>query len=929
MRIGKKVKIFTFMLVAMVMAAASFSPAHAAKVHDIDKHWAKNQINSFIDNGYATGYADGTFRPEGRITRAEFMAFVNRSFDFNVLGYVDFNDVKATDWYYSDIRKATYIGYVTGYLDGSVKPNANITRQEAAVILTRLLGLTEDTTGANYNDYYNMDSWSRGHIGAVSRMGIMGGYSDKTFRPKEYLTRAECIVILLRALDYKEEEIQDVYVTSASYGENSTTKVTGDLYVNYNGNVSLKNLEVKGDIIIQSRIGTNTVSMSGVSCAGTVFASFGNILLDNCGINSLQAANSGSTITARGNTSVSSVAVTESVSLVHNSLNSAYTGFSNIVLKGNRTGVTLNLTGTFDSVTATNSSQIINLISGRIAELYVTGQSNSIVLAPDTTVTNATLNNRCTVLGAGTIARAAVNSANVTLQREPMTARTGSYTPAFTGDSTVTLTVRSSVDSSAVKGAVVKLTGLFDQQTTDTNGRVIFYNVPRTAVDYTITCTNYTEATGYFTPNASTFSTYLPISPTGKYTATITVKDSAGVIPGAAVVLTSPTTQSVTANASGVAVFTALNPGAHRYYVSYNGYVTASDKPFTITSANYSETVTLLPTKLTVKARPTNGAFLTNFEISINGGAYQKVTSGSYSITKLAYNSTCTVKIKVEGYLETSKTVVINSSDTNLEVSLNPNETYSYPITVIADSTGSPISGANVELSNDGGTYSVKTNTQGVAELKGIPKGSYTATVTASGYVDYKQNINVTADISKNSGIVRMISTRSISISIKNISGSAIADANVVLREAKEGGKEYPAVKSNSSGVASLTGIPDGVYNMIISHTKYEESIQTITVSSGVVSFNVVLSGKSYGITLNVYDKDAQPVSSGISVKIKSGITEYDAATNESGAVTFSVPEGTYTIEITNMTVVPGTITVDAASSYSISITPVAAPVTP
>jgi len=87
----------------------------AVVLKDIGGHWAEDTIAKWVEQGLISGYTDGTFRPDNSITRAEFMALVNRAFGFNKKAAIGFFDVSATDWFYDEIAKAVKAGYISGY----------------------------------------------------------------------------------------------------------------------------------------------------------------------------------------------------------------------------------------------------------------------------------------------------------------------------------------------------------------------------------------------------------------------------------------------------------------------------------------------------------------------------------------------------------------------------------------------------------------------------------------------------------------------------------------------------------------------------------------------------------------------------------------------------------------------------------------------
>ncbi len=170
---------------------------------DVVRHWARDAIGELIAAGIILGYPDGTFRPDNSVTRAEFVAMLARTAgaDLSIPGSSNFSDVHPGDWYAPAIAVAVQNNWVTGYPDGSFRPNATISRQEAAVIISRLLNVEERVEEARrFSDGGAIAPWAAGHVGAASRAGIITGYPDGSFRPAGAITRAETAVIISRSL---------------------------------------------------------------------------------------------------------------------------------------------------------------------------------------------------------------------------------------------------------------------------------------------------------------------------------------------------------------------------------------------------------------------------------------------------------------------------------------------------------------------------------------------------------------------------------------------------------------------------------------------------------------------------------------------------------------------------------------------------------
>lgn len=191
------------MILQMILPSVNiWQRSYALEVDDIKTHWAKENIESLKELGIVNGYDDGTFRPDNPITRAEFITIINRAANIEPVEYGDkFTDVKKSDWYANDISAASNseIGYIKGYVDGTMRPNNFITRFEAAVAISRLLKLDGESEIA-FIDKDSMPSWAKEYVGATASAGYFSGYKDNSFRGNEYITRAETSTFVYRSL---------------------------------------------------------------------------------------------------------------------------------------------------------------------------------------------------------------------------------------------------------------------------------------------------------------------------------------------------------------------------------------------------------------------------------------------------------------------------------------------------------------------------------------------------------------------------------------------------------------------------------------------------------------------------------------------------------------------------------------------------------
>jgi len=198
-----KKAVILFLALAVII---SFTPLASAQVitsfKDVKGHWAAEEINKWLQDELIKGYPDGTFRPDDPISRAEFVTLVNRAFNFTAKVDLNFKDVKGKEWFAQDVAIAKGAGYFSGYEDGTFRPYNPIPREEAAVMIARVLNLAPcyDTDFINkFRDHSSIASWGREYVSALLRIGKIDGYPDGTFQPKQPVSRAEAVVILGRS----------------------------------------------------------------------------------------------------------------------------------------------------------------------------------------------------------------------------------------------------------------------------------------------------------------------------------------------------------------------------------------------------------------------------------------------------------------------------------------------------------------------------------------------------------------------------------------------------------------------------------------------------------------------------------------------------------------------------------------------------------
>lgn len=161
---------------------------------------------------YVMGYSDGTIRPNNQITRAEvaiifFRLLTKESRDYYYSESNDFTDVAATSKSNIAISTLTKAGILTGYSDGTFRPNAKVTRGQLAAIIARFADMKGDVdkTFTDIDGY-----WAKDLILLAASNGWIDGFGDGTFRPANYITRAQTMAIINRALDRQVSHVEDL-----------------------------------------------------------------------------------------------------------------------------------------------------------------------------------------------------------------------------------------------------------------------------------------------------------------------------------------------------------------------------------------------------------------------------------------------------------------------------------------------------------------------------------------------------------------------------------------------------------------------------------------------------------------------------------------------------------------------------------------------
>lgn len=173
-------------------------------------HWEEKGIMNLVQKGIISGYPDGTFRPNQITKRGEFVSLLNKIFGLKNSSEIKFTDVPKELWCYDAISVAVGEGYIAGYPDGTFKPNAPITREESAVLLAKILEQRgEKIEGGVVLPKDEISPWAKDAVAFVMSKKLMSGYPDGTFKPTQQITRAESAVLMNQTDEYIKRNFSD------------------------------------------------------------------------------------------------------------------------------------------------------------------------------------------------------------------------------------------------------------------------------------------------------------------------------------------------------------------------------------------------------------------------------------------------------------------------------------------------------------------------------------------------------------------------------------------------------------------------------------------------------------------------------------------------------------------------------------------------
>ena len=270
---------FAMSVSLLTVGASAVEPTYG----DIAGHWAEASIDRWSGHGIIQGN-NGKFNPNGQLTCAHFAAILARLLKLPAAENAGFADNTPDAWHYDAINRCAAAGILKGNLNGTVTPNAPITRERAMVMLGRALGIEpiENPDLTKYTDAAQVASYAQGMLAALIEAGVVGGVTADQLAPQNNITRAATVTILDRAIgtyaDKAGETINadgkgivlvvadDVTVTGSV---DKLLVSTNDIEVTVKGSENIDDITVSGDNskVILDNASADNVTLDGEKSA--------------------------------------------------------------------------------------------------------------------------------------------------------------------------------------------------------------------------------------------------------------------------------------------------------------------------------------------------------------------------------------------------------------------------------------------------------------------------------------------------------------------------------------------------------------------------------------------------------------------------------------------------------------------------------------
>ena len=415
------------LFLALVLVLGLF-PGVPGLEGEASAHWADPYLSQLVEWGFIR--SDQAGYPDRALTRADFMAITNRAYGYHETGETPFEDVDEKDWFYDDVGIAYTARYIKGTSPTTASPKSTLTRETAATILGRNMMLQESAGELlDFADARQISSWAKGTVKSSLEHYLVSGYDDGTFRPQRNVSWGEMAAMVTNLIGTPLQEPGD-YTLGGTFGNVTITSpgvtlrdtvISGDLYVTGGvglGDVKLENVTVLGRII---------ASGAGSSEGGGASILLRNVIADELLVDNLQ--DNPVSVKADGITEIGHTTVRTTAFIEDNTPDGM--GLRHISLEGESypegeepedwEPPVLTLAGRIEEVVNKTPNSTVHAASGTVAKLTVdeAAEGSAVVIDRNTVVKELNLDTTTTVTGEGDVGKLVVNAPGCVVEMLP------------------------------------------------------------------------------------------------------------------------------------------------------------------------------------------------------------------------------------------------------------------------------------------------------------------------------------------------------------------------------------------------------------------------------------------------------------------------------------------------------------------------------
>ena len=265
-------RLICLLVTILLVVELPLSLVYAASYTDFPMGWSARAMTAAVENGLLTGYEDGAIRPETNLTRAQVATIITRAFGAQTTADISaFSDVPADAWFAPYISKAVKMGALNGTSATTMDPDLPITREQVFTAVGRILVLSSDNASVlnKFNDAGTISSWAAPYMSALVERGYVNGDNFGNVNPKAYITREEFAQFMYNAIH--------TYITEPGTYDAPLEGIT----VIRVPNVIIQGVSATSDLVVGDGVGTGSITLKNVRIEKRLLARGGTIFVSN------------------------------------------------------------------------------------------------------------------------------------------------------------------------------------------------------------------------------------------------------------------------------------------------------------------------------------------------------------------------------------------------------------------------------------------------------------------------------------------------------------------------------------------------------------------------------------------------------------------------------------------------------------------------